>query len=305
MEMAGRELKARSNWLRPPAGGFVDHAIADEVDDFHELAAVEAEAGGGGEGGEGLHEVHVGVEALAVAAGKTALLGSPVAVDVFEVAAVAGVGAVLLEQVEGAAGVVEAAGVAGGEGVLAEGVDGEAFAVDDFGRIEFGAVLLDLPEEAAVLLVPEVLEEEVDAASGHFGGAGRLGQTAFERGKPPDEAALGVDILFGAGKSVALLVEVGEEAAMFLVERAGEPEWNDSVVEVVLDGGEVAFEDAAHGVIGAVGLGKLFGLAYFHGLVPFWFDFADQAALGRWEAGMNSKEYLNRFIECRSRSLGG
>ena len=63
-------------------------------------------------------------------------------------------------------GHVEGALVAGGHGVFGEGVDGEGLAVGEFAAILRRAVAGARPVPAGVFVVPEVVEEELEALAG-------------------------------------------------------------------------------------------------------------------------------------------
>ncbi|OPZ24467.1 MAG: hypothetical protein BWZ02_02834 [Lentisphaerae bacterium ADurb.BinA184] len=235
----GRDRREVGRELVPPApADRINHAPDDEVGDFEQLAAVNLLPGGGVERGEGLQQVQVRVQPLAVAGAEPRRRDPPVRFQVLAVAPVARVRAVLLQQVERARGEVQPARVAGGQEVLREAVDGEALAVDDLAVVQARTVAPHLPEPAAVVRVPEMRDEEICAPFCEVRKLASPGEPPGQRREPPQQPALRVEILLRGPEVVALPVEVGEKAAALPVGGARQPERDDAVVEVIPDLGE-------------------------------------------------------------------
>ena len=199
-------------------------AFEHQVDVLDERAFVDGLAGGFVERGKSLHQVHVGIEGLSISAAGTWSAEVPVAFKHLEIAAVHRVGRVLFDQVEDLLCVFEASLIAGGQGVFAQRVHAEAQAVEDFFVDGDVAGAVDRPEEAAVDVVPHLVDHEIDSVSGVFSAFAVAVAGAVGRGHRKDGATLGNQGFFILAAIVAVGIEMRDETAVDIVFAAVQPE---------------------------------------------------------------------------------
>ena len=236
----GRDrLPGRIELVQPAAAPGVNHVIADHIHDFHQLAPVERRAGRLVERGERFQEVHVRIEPLPVAPGKARLFGCPVAAQVFVISTVTGVGTEFLQQVERARGMLHAAPVPGAQRVFGHRVDREALPVNNLAHVIPAAIRLHRPIPAPILGIPEMPEQELRAATRQGLASADLRLQTAQAREPPDQPRLGVDVLCPERLGPALLVEMGQVAAVLRVAGARMPERDQAVRQVL---GDLAFE---------------------------------------------------------------
>ena len=140
-----------------------------------------------------------------------------------------------------------AAVVAGEQGELGQGVDHERQAVDDLGVVLDPSVLFEDPEAAAVLAIPETLEELQTGADEALELA-RMPAEARREGEGEDAAALAEERLLRLAARPAVLVVGGAEAAVLRLQDALHPERQQPVAEVRFGGGQGLLEPGPQAV---------------------------------------------------------
>ena len=98
--------------------------------------------------------MHVDIQAVAVSGGETMRRDRPIGFQIFVITAVKGVSALFLNQVKGAGCVFQSFWLTGCQGILREGINRKGLSVNQLIFHQWAAILLNLPEPAAVLLIP-------------------------------------------------------------------------------------------------------------------------------------------------------
>ena len=220
----GATRQSAQNCGMPVAYCGMQNAPGQDLDVLDERAPVGGAPRALVERRERLHQVHVDVERLAVAAAAARPASRPVALEHFEVSAVLRVGTVPLNKVERGLRVLDAAWVSGRERVFAQCVDREAEAVQDLLVGLHVPAPVDGPEEPAVLRIPHLRQEEVDAVPREVGADAAAVPGPVRRRHRVDAAGLGDERLLVLAGVPALAVEVRDEPAVHIVSAAREPE---------------------------------------------------------------------------------
>ena len=202
----------------------VQDLVSEELNGFNERALMQTQPCTFIQVGIGLHQVHVHIQGLSVTACSLGAAQCPVPFEHLPVAAIACICRMFLDQIKHARGIVTAPRIPGGHRVLTQGIHGKTEAIQNL--LVHGHVALSVhgPEETAMLGVPHLVDQKIDAMSGIVCTSAVTIPGPMGTGHGVDRTRLRDERLFVLTRVTSVPVKVRDKAAVLIVSASVKPE---------------------------------------------------------------------------------